>query len=169
MPITVTLLSNPDYTKEISFEAAQLCGLMMDMLGSETEGELPMDTVSPAIMDRVLAFLHYHAANPFATIETPIKTNKIAEIVGEWDAEFMDLEKDQETMVDLILAANYLNCQSLLNLGILKLACMIKDKEPDQVKEMFNIEKDITPEEEKQVREANMWVFDIGEKKVDAT
>jgi S-phase kinase-associated protein 1 len=45
---------------------------------------------------------------------------------------------------------------------------MIKDKEPDEVKKIFHIDADITPEEEKMVRENNMWVFELGEKKPEA-
>lgn len=165
---TVTLLKHTDYKKEISLAACQLSGLMVDMLGGETEGELPFDTLTPVTMDKVLVFLEHHANNPMNTINKPISTNVVKDIVGEWDANFIALDDDQDTLVELILAANYLNCQSLLDLGILKIATMIKDKEPDQVKDIFHIDKDITPEEEKMVRENNMWVFELGEKKEEA-
>lgn len=165
---TITLLKHADYKKEISLEACKLSGLMTDMLGEETDAELPFDTVEPSTMDKVLVFLEYHKSNPMNTIAKPISTAVVKDIVGEWDANFIALEDDQETLVDLILAANYLNCASLLDLGILKIASLIKDKEPDQIKEIFHIDKDISPEEEKQVRENNLWVFELGEKKEEA-
>ncbi len=135
------------------------------MLGEETDLELPLDTITPNIMDRVLEFLEYHATNPMKEIAKPIATNNMVEIVGEWDANFMALEDDHDTMVDLVLAGNYLNCQPLLNLGILKIATMLKDKEPAQVREMFHIDNVITSEEEKEIRDANQWVFDVNVKK----
>jgi S-phase kinase-associated protein 1 len=38
---------------------------------------------------------------------------------------------------------------------------MVKGKEPEEVKRLFNIEPDITPEEEKMVRDQNSWIFDV--------
>ena len=165
--ITITLLQHPEYKKEISLAASKLSGLMTSMLGEETEGELPfdLDDLTPDIMDKVLAFLTHHETNPVMAYALPITTNVVKELVGEWDANFVDLENDQETLVSLIKAGNYLDCDSLLDLGLLKIAAMIKDKDQDTVKELFHIDKDITPEEEAQVREANPWVFEIGEKK----
>ncbi len=167
MPIFITLLEAPDYRREISPQAVALCGLLVDLVGDEPAGQaadvdVPVDVATPLLMDKVLEFLVHHQDNPMRPIEKPIKSNVMTEIVDEWDANFMALEGNQETMVDLILAANYLNCQSLLELGILKIACMIKDKEPDHVKEMFGIDGASTPEQDKQVREANPWVFDLG-------
>lgn len=135
------------------------------MIGDETTVELPVDGIAPHTMDKVLAFLDYHAENPMATIRKPITCNVIRNFVGDWDADFIALENDQELLVSLILAANYLNCQSLLDLGLCKIATMIKDQTPEEVKKIFNIDNDITPEEEKLVRDNNLWVFELGEKK----
>jgi S-phase kinase-associated protein 1 len=109
----------------------------------------------------VIEFLNYHVDNPMTEIQKPIKTNDLVSIVGEWDAKYVELDNDHELLVSLMLAANYLHIPALLELTICKLACMIKDKEPDEVKKMFGIEKDITPEEEKMVRDANPWIFEV--------
>lgn len=121
--------------------------------------ECPCSTISPAVMDKVIVFLEHHANNPLADIPRPITTNVIKDIVGEWDADFVDV--DHRVLMPLILAANFLHCQPLMSLGMLKVACMVKDKEPDEVREMFGIDVDISPEEEKAIREANPWVFDL--------
>ena len=145
----------------ISKEASNLSKYMAEMLGDNNQ-EVFIDTVAPHVMDKVIEFLMYHANNPMKEISKPITTNVIKDIVGEWDVNYIALEKDQELLIDLIIAANYLHCQTLLDLGILKLATMIKDKEPTEVKKLFHIDLDISPEEEKQVREENMWVFEVG-------
>lgn len=164
MPI-ITLIRDPTYTREISLEACRLSDLLVDLLGEEDgDAELPLDNVDPAVMDKVLVFLEYHKSNPMAAIAKPITTNVVKDIVGEWDADYIDLMGNQELLMDLILAANYLNCTSLLDLGILKIASEVKDKEPDDIKTAFHIDKDVTPEEERQVREQNLWVFELGEK-----
>lgn len=55
------------------------------------------------------------------------------------------------------MAANYLNIKSLLDLTCAKVASMIKGKSPEQIREMFGIENDFTPEEEEKIREENKW------------
>ena len=169
MPVILTLLNDPSFRAEIPPECCKMSGLMTDLVSDQDtendEVELPLDIESKEVMQRVVQFLTRHASDPMKTITTPIKTNNIEDIVDKCDADFIALQDNHELLVDIILAGNYLNCKSLLDLGILKIATMIKDKEPDQVKEIFHIDKDISPEEEKLVREANMWVFDLGMKK----
>ncbi|MCO5586924.1 hypothetical protein L7F22_040868 [Adiantum nelumboides] len=89
------------------------------------------------------------------------------EEVKHWDADF--LKVDQATLFDLILATNYLNIQSLLDLtcqfSLLDLTCqciadMIKGKTPEEIRKTFNIKNDFTPEEEEEVRRGNQWAFE---------
>ncbi|RYQ80728.1 hypothetical protein Ahy_Scaffold1g106941 isoform C [Arachis hypogaea] len=60
-----------------------------------------------------------------------------------WDAEFVKV--DQATLFDLILAANYLNIKSLLDLTCQTVADMIKGKTPEEIRKTFNIKNDFTP------------------------
>ncbi|KAK4340480.1 hypothetical protein RND71_041942 [Anisodus tanguticus] len=72
-----------------------------------------------------------------------------------------DLVKvDKGTLFDLILAANYLNIKSLLDLTCQTLADMIKGKTPEEIRKTFNIKNDFTPEEEEEVRMENAWAFE---------
>jgi len=60
--------------------------------------------------------------------------------VPKWDADFVNIE--QETLFELILAANYMDIKSLLDLTCAKVASMIKGKTPEQIRQTFNIRKD---------------------------
>jgi len=60
-------------------------------------------------------------------------------------------------LFELILAANYLDIKSLLDLTCAKVASMLKGKAPEDIRRTFNIKNDFTPEEEAQVREENKW------------
>ena len=75
--------------------------------------------------------------------------------VSAWDCEYVDIE--QELVFELILAANYLDIKSLLDLCCAKVAAMIKGKPVEEVRRQFNIVNDFTPEEEAHVREDNPW------------
>ena len=60
------------------------------------------------------------------------------------------MEHDQETLFKVILAANYLEIEDLLDLGITKVACMLQNcKDINEVKTLLNIEQDITPRRRK--------------------
>ena len=57
----------------------------------------------------------------------------------------------------MILAANYLDVKSLLELSTAKVATIIKNKTIPEIREYFNIENDFTPEEEQQIMDENKW------------
>ena len=78
--------------------------------------------------------------------------------MAEWDATFVEV--DQETLFELILAANYMDVKALLDLTCCKVASMIKGKTPEEIRKQFNIQNDFTPEEEKAVRAENKWAED---------
>lgn len=64
--------------------------------------------------------------------------------------------KDDDTMVSLILAANYLEIKSLIDLTCKTVADYIKQcTTPQEIHRRFNIKNDFTPEEEKEVRIEN--------------
>ncbi len=77
----------------------------------------------------------------------------------KWDADFVNIE--QETLFELILAANYMDIKSLLDLTCAKVASMIKGKTPEQIRQTFNIRKDFTEEEEKQIIDENKWCEEV--------
>jgi S-phase kinase-associated protein 1 len=83
----------------------------------------------------------------------------MADVVPEWDAKFVDIK--QELLFELILAANYMDIKSLLDLTCAKVASMIKGKTPEEIRKTFNIANDFTPEEEAQIREENKWVEEL--------
>jgi S-phase kinase-associated protein 1 len=85
----------------------------------------------------------------------PLKSSNMNEVVQEWYSNFVAI--DQETLFELILAANYMDIKPLLDLTCATVASMIKGKTPEEIRKQFNIVNDFTPEEEAQVREENKW------------
>jgi len=78
--------------------------------------------------------------------------------ISEWDKTFMKVE--QHVLFEIILAANYMDIKSLLDLGCQTVANMIKGRSPEEIRETFNIQNDFTPEEEEQIRRENEWAED---------
>ena len=67
--------------------------------------------------------------------------------MGEFDSKFIDID-DLEVIFDIIMAANYLDIKSLLDLSCAKIATLIRGKTPEEIRKTFNIVNDFTPEEE---------------------
>jgi len=163
----VVLQSN-DNPKPIEFkvsrEAARMSGLIKDMLeDQEGEAVIPVPNVSGRTLKYVLEYVEHHYNNRAEPIEKPLKT-KIDDVICEWDKNYLftDLvknhdEKQHETLIDVIMAANFLNIKDLLDLTCACVASMIKGKSPDQIRALFNIENDFTPEEEEKIKEENRW------------
>merc|ERR1712242_413868 len=121
---------------------------------SGTDEEIPLPIVEMAIVSQVIDYCKYHKESPPEEIQKPLKSTNLMECgVSEWDAEYVNIE--QEVLFEIILAANYLDIKSLLDLTCAKVASMIKGKNIDAARKQFNIVNDFTPEEEAQVREEN--------------
>ena len=94
-------------------------------------------------------------AEPMKTIEKPLQSDNMRQVVQEWYADFVNVEQD--VLFELILAANYMDIKPLLDLTCATVASLIKGKTPEEIRRTFNIVNDFTPEEESNVREENKW------------
>ncbi len=110
-------------------------------------------------MRKVLEYCEYHKKDEPDEIQKPLKSTNLAEIVSEFDAKFIDID-DLEEIFEIIMAANYLDIKSLLDLSCAKIATLIKGKSPEEIRKTFNIVNDFTPEEEAQIKEENKWAED---------
>ena len=113
-----------------------------------------MDVKASTLKKIVEYMTHYSDSKP-PEIEKPLRSNKMDQVVPEWDAEFVDLP--QPALFELILGANYMDVKPLLDLSCAKVASMIKGRSVEEIRKTFHIENDFTPEEEAQVRDENKW------------
>lgn len=95
---------------------------------------IELDKVRGPIMRQVLRYLHHHRGRTPATIAKPIRSVNMKRICEDpWDAELMDA-CSRKAVFQIILAANYLDCPSLLHLGCAKIATLIKGKSPEEIR-----------------------------------
>ena len=73
-----------------------------------------------------------------------------------WDESFLQLE--QSTLMELILASDYLIIEPLKDMCCKVVASWIPGKSPEQLRKLFNIVNDFTPEEEEQICRENAWL-----------
>jgi S-phase kinase-associated protein 1 len=158
---TLVELTSKDGQKfKVKKQVILMSGLIKDMLEEGDEEEvpvIPVPNVDSKPLKKVIEYCEYHWNNPAEEIEKPLK-GKIEDVICDWDKKFLEI--DQSLLIELIMAANYLNIKDLLDLTCAKVASMIKGKSPEQIREMFGIENDFTPEEEEKIREENKWCED---------
>ena len=108
---------------------------MVDDLGEgDNEGEIiPLPNVRAVILEKIIQWAAYHKNDDPPSSEDDDKTDDIS----VWDSEFLNI--DQETLFELILAANYLDIRPLLKTTCKTVANMIKGKTPEQIQATFNI------------------------------
>ncbi|VDL82742.1 unnamed protein product [Nippostrongylus brasiliensis] len=125
-------------------------------LDDESE-DIPICNVSGPIMQKVLQWCTYHKDDVVRPNDAD-SFEKRTDDIPKWDADF--LKVDHSTLFELILAANYLDIKGLLDVTCKTVANMIKGKTPEEIRRVFNIKNDLTPEEEEQIRRENAWCED---------
>ncbi|GAB2218064.1 hypothetical protein Droror1_Dr00001281 [Drosera rotundifolia] len=155
---TITLRSSDGESFDVSESVAVESQTIKHMIEDDcADSAIPLPNVTGRILAKVIEYCKKHVDSGSKEGE------KGGEGGGEedlkaWDAEFVRV--DQNTLFDLILAANYLNIKSLLDLTCQTVADMIKGKTPEEIRKTFNIKNDFTPEEEEEVRRENQWAFE---------
>jgi len=93
-----------------------------------------LDKCTRDIMSLVTEYLIHHNGKEPAEIAKPVRSVKMHKIVEDpWDAEFTNKMSKRE-IFQVILAANYIDCQSLLHLGCAKIGTLIKGKSPEEIR-----------------------------------
>jgi len=151
----ITLRSSDGEEFEIEENVAKESQTIKHMIEDDcAESVIPLPNVNSKILSKVIEYSKKHVES--SSSKSDEKTAD--EELKAWDADFVKV--DQPTLFDLILAANYLNIKSLLDLTCQTVADMIKGKTPEEIRKTFNIKNDFTPEEEEEVRRENQWAFE---------
>ncbi|RLM80367.1 SKP1-like protein 4 [Panicum miliaceum] len=78
--------------------------------------------------------------------------------LARFDEELVGVDND--TLFDLLQAANFLGIDKLLDLTCKAVAEQMRGRTPDEIREKFHSVNDYTKEEEEDVRHENSWAFD---------
>ena len=154
----IFLIPSEGEKEEISLKAALRSGLIKSIIEINPDStEIPLKLDS-SILKKVKEYLEHYKDKEPLEIERPLPSNNFKECVDEWDYNFTDIGLD--IIFELILASNYLDIKSLLELGSAKISSILKGKTTEELKNIFNITNDFTPEEEQQIIEENKWCME---------
>jgi S-phase kinase-associated protein 1 len=150
----ITLKSSDDETFEIDETVALESQTIKHMIEDNCANSgIPIPNITGQILAKVIEYCKQHVEVASSEEGKPNEDDLKA-----WDKDFINV--DQATLFELILAANYLNIRNLMDLTCQAVADNIKDKTPEEIRKIFNIKNDFTPEEEAEVRRENQWAFE---------
>lgn len=156
---TITLVSSDGEKLRISAKAAQRSQLVKGIIEDyPDDAEVPLTNVKSNVLKKIKDYLEHYADSEPREVERPLVSQNYQECVDSWDFEYINVDLD--LVFEIILAANYMDIKSLLELASSKVASIIKGKSPEEIRKTFNIQNDFTPEEEQQIREENQWCMD---------
>jgi len=151
----IALLSSDGVEITVERGIAECSTLIRDLLGDlgDPDEPIPIPSTKEPVLEKALEWCAHHRNDP------PIEgRNRITDI-SEWDQEFM-AQLDSDMLFEIMLAANFLDIKLLLQVCCKTAADHIKGKSPEEIRRIFGLQKDFTPEEEAQIRRENEWVDD---------
>ncbi|MCO5611414.1 hypothetical protein L7F22_065667 [Adiantum nelumboides] len=151
---TVKLKSADNEVFEVKLEVALQPQVIKDTINDMDYSTvpLPLPNVSSAKLAKILEFCHYHHHHR-------LQQQQAVETADAYHTRFLSSLIEKE-LHGLLLAANYLDIASVMDVLSKSVADTIKEMSVKEVKKYFGIVNDFTPEEEAQVRKENQWAFD---------
>ncbi|XP_006658847.1 SKP1-like protein 1 [Oryza brachyantha] len=150
----ITLKCSDGELIEVRAASAMLSKILGEMVESgHADGVIPLTEIDSKTFKKVIKYCDKHA--DFAA------NNKSGtDEEKDWDKGFIDeLDKNRNFLFCVIMAANFLCIRGLLEDGCQKVADTIKGKTPEEIREAFNIENDLTAEDLKEISLENEKVF----------
>ena len=151
-------------------KVALMSGLVKETLGDDEDDDdnddgdspsmpdIPLPNVSADVLGKVIEYCRHYQDDEMRPIQTPLNSNKLEELVQEWYANFVEVDKN--LLFDLVAAANFMDIKPLLDLTCLAVSILIKGKSAAELRQMFNISNEFSAEEMAQMARDNKRAFE---------
>lgn len=116
---------------------------------SDDEAVVHLSKISTVAMKKITNWIYFHS-----TIDLESEDYKYR--VEEWNKEFLDV--DVNTIFDILISAQNLEIKVLMDLCCDKVGNLIKGKQPEELRTLFEINSDLKLEEEDMIRLENEWL-----------
>lgn len=145
--INVNLVSSDGVTFSVPVRAAKLSNLVSmmtdedfpDELNDEKMEDIPILRVRSQVLDMIVSFMIHYDIDPMVTIEKPLVSNIIGNVVQHWYAVFIE-HMNKDMLYDLVNAANYMHIQPLLELACAGVAISINNKTTTEIEQEFHLQ-----------------------------
>ncbi|KAJ1822146.1 hypothetical protein LPJ56_000993 [Coemansia sp. RSA 2599] len=153
---------------EVEREVIEQSGTIRNILNDVrmSDKPIPLPNVSGPILTKIIQYCTHHRNDPsrrqpaqdglnMDNDSSEAAIQRAIEKMDEFDHDFCRV--DQGTLFDILLAANFLDIQPLVDLAGYTVASMLKGKTVQEIRDTFHIKNDFSPEEEERVLKANAW------------
>jgi len=139
----IMLISQDNIQYEVSSNILELSELIKTMISNYDEDEdddntvpeMPLPNVRSCVLAKVIEYCRHYFKEPMSEIEKPLISSTLNEVVNAWYANFVDV--DDEMVLEILLAANYMDIKPLLNLCCATIASKCKGKTIEEMSEYF--------------------------------
>lgn len=143
--------------------------LIANVIENDPDGteEIPLNVSSEALQSFLDYCEHYQYAKDKTTIVHPLVSNKPEDfITDEWERKFIT-HYDQNQILDLLEAANYLDAPAFFELCCAMIAADFKSKEFEDMKKQYGLhDVEYTPADEEEIMREHPWIFEESENRI---
>ena len=150
-----------NFEKKVNYKILESCETIKNMLtdmglDNNTIIPLPIENMySEAHFDKIIEYCQYMMTPDFPVVR--LDGSKIEGDLQQWEKDWI-AKMDKQMIFELIMTANYLSNKPFLEMLCKSVAEMIQGKSPDEIREIFNIKNDFTPEEEAEIKKENAFI-----------
>ncbi|XP_025801780.1 SKP1-like protein 1 [Panicum hallii] len=144
--------------------------ITLESSSGEPHVVVKLPNVAARTLDTVLEYCNMHAGPGAAPATKPDSAPTAAAAGGSSSSSSVDTAATEDrtfldvlslnALHDLLIAANDLEIERLLDAICQKVAGMIKGKTPDEIRATFSIVNDLTPAAEAELHHKYAWAFD---------
>ena len=137
---TITLISSDSNSVDIKTKAALRSNLLKNLIEDYPSGNYPINEVNYDTLLKIKDYLeHYEDSEP-KEISQPLPKKDFIDCVDNWDYDYINI--NEEKIFEIMIAANFMDIQPLLDLTCAKIASEIKGKNEEEIRRLFKFEKD---------------------------
>jgi len=130
---------------DITSEIAEQIRMVKNAAEDFSDEVIPIPTVNSDIFSMIVDFC------TFKTGEHDVGETE------DFVSNFFDVPTD--ILFDIISASNFLDASDVLDAACSAAANLLRDKNPEEIRTILNIENKFTPEEEAEIIKENSWAF----------
>jgi S-phase kinase-associated protein 1 len=141
----VAIITSDGKMFDISSEIVEQIRMIKSAAEDFSDEIIPIPTVNSNIFEKIVEFC------TFKTEEHDFGATE------DFVTAFFDVPTD--ILFDIISASNFLDAPDVLDAACSAAANLLRDKNPEEIRTILNIENKFTPEEEAEIIKENSWAF----------
>lgn len=143
--------------KSIVMKSTTLKNMIEDLGDDNNLIPIPLSNINSVQLQKIIEYFVYRSEHPYvAPKKRKVGVQESTRELDDWEKEYCP--KDFHTLFNMILAVNFLDMKELLVVLCKEVATRIEGMTTQEIRILFNITNDFTPEEEEKIIKENDWV-----------